>query len=296
MSSTVRSPISFPARPSPDISKCMHTRARPPGSVIAAGAAAIFGGALVSFLTLFSVLLLSRTTLPASTPGISSEIRPLAVGGLLFFFACGAFVALVGAYVLFLRNWARIALLLIAGCELFFGVIGIGVIFFTLFVAPPEPGVSKPVLAAVLAFIYGVPVLVALWWLILFTRRSVVSVFKTAAASQPERRPSSFASLFNNPRCPLAMRIVGWYLASFILFLPVLPFLPARIPAVLFARIFHGPGAFLLYFVMFTFIAVPGIGLLLLRRWSFPLVVAGQLLTILNVIVTVFSPSFESTV
>src|SRR5215471_8425967 len=113
MSSIVSSPISFRDRPSPDISKCMDTPARPPASVIAAGAAAILGGALVSLFMLFSVLLLSRTTLPGSPPGISSEIRPFAVGGLLFFCACGAFVALVGVYLLFLRNWARIALLVI---------------------------------------------------------------------------------------------------------------------------------------------------------------------------------------
>ena len=166
-------------------------------------------------------------------------------------------------------------------------------ILYTIYAMPPDPAVSRTILAAVLTFIYGVPIVVALWWLILFTRRSVADQFAGVAASAAQPLSPS-ASLFNNPRCPLAIRIVGWYLASFILFLPLLPFLPKNIPAVFFARVFHGPAAMLLYFFTFLLISVPGAGLLLLRRWSLPLAITGQLFTILNLVVTVSSPSFES--
>jgi len=274
----------------------METSPRAPASVVAAGVVAIIGGAFVAVSMLLSLFVFSRVTFPANAPAIPTEIRPLAAGALLFFFACGGLVVVTGVFAILLRNWARIALLVIAGCSLFFGVIGIGVIFFALFVTPAEPGVSKPLLAAVLSFIYGVPVCVALWWLILFTRRPIVGLFEARAVPAEERAASPVASLFNNPRCPLAIRIVGWYLASFLLFLPILPFLPVRIPAVLFARVFRGPAAFFLYFAIFILMSVPGVGLLLARRWSFPLAVAGQLLTILNVVVTVLSPTFETTI
>jgi len=74
------------------------------------------------------------------------------------FLCCAVFLVVVGIQVIRLKNWARIALLIVAGCLLFFGVIGIAVIFVTIFgAAPTDPVVSKAVLASVLAVTYGIP-------------------------------------------------------------------------------------------------------------------------------------------
>src|SRR5262249_37401397 len=162
--------------------------------------------------------------------------------------------------------WARIALLIVAGCMLFFGVTGIGVIFFTIFVTPADPAVSKALLATVLAFIYGIPIAVGLWWLILLFRRSVAEQFHEAtvgAAATPGVAAVPSSSLLNNPQCPLGIRIVGWYLASFVLFLPIVPFLPARLPAYFLGHVFRGPSATFALFATFVLLSIPGIGLLL---------------------------------
>src|SRR5215467_453694 len=271
---------------------CMTQSAKASASVIAAGVVAVIGGAL-AVLSVVGVLVALRF---ASVPGpgaLPSSLRPLLYVIWIFFLACDLFVIVAGIELIRLRNWARIALLVVAGCMLLFGVIGIGVIFFTIFLTPADPAVSKLVLATVLAFVYGIPIGVSLWWLILLTRRSVAVQFQTATAP-PASLPASPPSLFNNPQCPLAVRIVGWYLASFVLFLPMVPFLPIHIPAYYFGHLFRGPLATLILFLNFAVLSVPGIGLLLLKRWSFPLTIASQAMLCANGLFAAFSPSFDA--
>ena len=220
-------------------------------------------------------------------------MRPILYATWTFFLLCAALVIVAGVHVIRLRNWARITLLVVAGGALLFGTVGLGVIFVTIYFTPTDPAVSKPLLASVLAFIYGLPILVAVWWLVLFTRRAVVGQFHAATIARMEGTRTS-ASLLNNPECPLAIRIVGWYLASFVLFLPVLPFISSRIPALYFGHVFRGPAAISMHFISFAILAIPGIGLLLLKRWSWPLAVATQLLFSLNCVVIAFSSTFEA--
>jgi len=103
-------------------------------------------------------------------------------------------------------------------------------------------------------------------------------------------------SVFNNPECPLAVRIIGWYLGSFILVIPFIPFLPSSVPAMYFGKVLFGPAAIGVYAFNFALFSIPGIGLLLLKRWSYPLTIASQLLAGINAIYTISSPSYEANV
>lgn len=266
---------------------------RASASIVAAGVVAILGGSFAAISLAASFFVISRITYSPYGPSLSPAMRPILYATWTFFLLCAVFVIVAGLHVIRLRNWARLALLVVAGCALLFGIVGLGVIFFTIYFTPADPAVSKPLLASILAFIYGLPILAALWWLVLFTRRAVADQFHAAAATRAENSPVS-TSLLNNPECPLAVRIVGWYLASFILFLPVLPFLPSRLPAYYFGHVFRGSAAIFLHFLSFALLAVPGIGLLLLKRWSFPLTIATQLFFCLNCLVIAFGSSFES--
>jgi len=274
----------------------MHAPVRASASLVAAGLVAVIAGAFATLSVVVAFVALNFSAVAG--PAIPSSIRPFLYVVWIFFLACDLFVIVSGVQLIRLRNWARIAMLIIAGCLLFFGVIGIGVIFFTIYLMPADPAVSKTVLASVLAFIYGIPVVVSVWWLVLLTRRSVVEQFQLAAAppldTSPGAGPAPSPSLFNNPRCPLAVRIVGWYLASFVLFLPIVPFLPIRIPAYYFGHLFRGPSATLILFLNFALLSIPGIGLLLVKRWSFSVTMASQLVLCLNGLFAAFSPSFES--
>jgi len=264
---------------------------RATASVVAAGVIAIIGGSFAAISILASFFIISRMSLSSYPTAINPVMRPILYAIWTFFLLCAAFVIVAGVHVIRLRNWARIALLVVAGGALLFGTVGLGVIFVTIYFTPADPAVSKPLLASVLAFIYGLPILVAAWWLVLFTRRAVVGQFHAAARMEGSR---TSPPLLNNPKCPLGIRIVGWYLASFVLFLPVLPFISSRIPALYFGHVFRGPAAISVHFISFAILAIPGIGLLLLKRWSWPLAVATQLLFSLNCVFIAFSSSFES--
>ncbi len=263
-------------------------------SIIVVGIFAILGGVFGVFFPLSALILLS-TGAGISAP-LPAALRPFLYGVWIVLILCALFVVVVGIQLIRLRNWARISLLVIASLMLFFGVMGIVLIFVTLFIATPaDPRVSQGFLAAILAVIYGVPTAVSIWWLILFTRSSVVAQFHASAPLEPLRPPSAM-SVFNNPECPLAIRIVGWYLGSFLFVIPFIPFLPGSVPAVCFGHVFFGAAAIAIYIFNFAFISIPGIGLVLLKRWSYPFTIASQVLASANAIYTTLSPSYEANV
>jgi hypothetical protein len=268
---------------------------RASASVIAAGIAVILGGALGFFFPLAALIMFSSSGLGVNAP-FPAAIRPILDGVWIFLLLCAIFIVITGIQVIRLRNWARISLLIIAGLMFSFGVMGIVVIFVTLFISTPaDPRVSQGLLAAILAVIYGIPAAVSIWWLILFTRSPVVAQFHASAALAPARPPSAM-SVFNNPECPLAIRVVGWYLGSFVIVIPFIPFLPGSVPAMYFGHVFFGAAAVATYIFNFAFISIPGIGLLLLKRWSYPLTIASQVLASANAIYTTLSPSYETNV
>ncbi len=274
----------------------MPSAPRASTSIIVAGIFAILGGAFGAFSSLASLILFSFSPHFALSPALPDYIRPVLVFFWIFLLLCALFVIVVGIQVIRLRNWARISLLTTAGLMLFFGLMGIVVIFVTLFISTPaDPRVSQGFLAAILAVIYGLPTAVSIWWLILFTRRSVAAQFHASAALEPPRSPSDMA-VFNNPECPLAIRIAGWYLGSFVIVIPFIPFLPNSIPAAYFGHMYFGPAAIAIYILNFALISIPGIGLLLLKRWSYPLTIASQLLASANAICTTLSPSYDANV
>jgi hypothetical protein len=265
MSSTFRGWLSFPSRPFTVISMNMAP-VRASVTVVVAGVVAIIVGASAALIILASFAVFFRTDFSSYGLGVTPAMRSILYLTWAFFLLGAAYVLVSGIYVIRLRNWARFSILIIAGCGLLFGVVGLGVIFVMIYFKPEDPLVSKPVLATVLGFTYGIPILVAVWWLVLFTRRSVVAQFQAAAVALAETNATS-PSLLNNPECPLGIRIVGWYLGSFMLFLPFIPFLPAHVPALYFGHLFRGPSAVLAHFLSCVLLAVPGIGLLLLKLW-----------------------------
>jgi hypothetical protein len=273
----------------------MTSTSRASSSIIAAGIFAILGGVLGALFNLAALILFSFSKFP---PGAiyPDFMRPVLYVIWTFGLFCAVFLVVVGIQVIRLKNWARIALLIVAGCLLFFGVIGFAVIIVTIFGATPTaPLVSKAVLASVLAVTYGIPVVIALWWLILLTRTSVVTQFHSPAALESQSPVISTFRL-SKPGCPLAVRIIGWYLASFVLFVPFLPFFPKRIPAFFFGHFFRGPAALLFLFLYFALLIIPGFGLLLLKRWSYPLTIASQLLVCANGLAATFSPTYTEMV
>lgn len=264
-------------------------------SVLSAGILAVILGALGVLFNSAGLLLFSSNRLATSAP-FPAAMRPVFYVVWTFLDLCSLFVLVAGIHAIRLREWARVSLLVAAGCMLFFGGVGLIVIVVALFaVSSSDPLVSRSVLASVLGVTYGIPIVIAIWWLVLFTRKPVVAQFKSAAAATPTSTPLA-AFRFSKPGCPLAAKIVGWYLASFVLMAPLLPFFPGRYPAYFFGYIVRGPRAVALLALYFATFVVPGFGLLLLKRWSLPLAIASQVLICINGLSAVFSPAYAQAI
>jgi hypothetical protein len=270
----------------------MESTPRASTSIIVAGIFAVLVGVIGAFSSLASLILFSTARFTQSAP-FPAGMRSVLYGVWIIILLCALFVVFTGIQVMRLRNWARVSMLVIAGCLLFFGLVGIIVMFVSALVSMPmQPTVPQGLLLAILTVTYGIPAVIAVWWLIIFTRRSVVAQFQAHAALKP---PQPRFSVFNNPACPLAVRIVGWYLGSFIIVIPFIPFLPKSTPAILFGHVYFGPAAAAIYVINLAVISIPGIGLLLLKRWSYPLTFASQILACVNAVYSTLSQTYEST-
>src|SRR5260370_25932631 len=155
----------------------MPSTPRASTSITLAGIFAILAGELVTLLSVATLILFSSARFAKSSP-FPAFLLPVLIFFWIFLLLGGLFLSAVGIQVIRLRNWARISLLVIAGLMLCFGLMGIAVIFVTLFVSTPaDPRVSRALLAAILALIYAIPTPISPLWLILFTRSSFVPPF-----------------------------------------------------------------------------------------------------------------------
>jgi hypothetical protein len=155
----------------------MENPSKAPPSVILAAIVAILSALfflLVASVTFFSFLLVK---LPPSAP----ELPPFAKGlglGMMGFMAClSIFGIATGIGLIYLRNWARISILVWAGVFAFFGAVGIPFAFllpkFTPLNAPQPPDSGQHLVQGILIFTYGFPLVIGLWWLILFNLKSL---------------------------------------------------------------------------------------------------------------------------
>src|ERR1700756_3948250 len=106
---------------------------RASASVVAAGVVATIGGSFAAISILASFFMISRISLSSYPIAIHSAMRPILYATWTFFLLCAAFVIVAGVPVIRLRNWARIALLVVAGGALLFGTVGLGVILVTIY-------------------------------------------------------------------------------------------------------------------------------------------------------------------
>jgi hypothetical protein len=268
----------------------MGNSPRPSASVIAAGVVAILGSVLVliaSALGLFALLLVK---MPASVAAQPPFVRIASLGLAVLGIVCGIFGIVTGVGLFVLRNWARTSALVWAGVCFFFGLIGIPIaLFMSLPTSANSAGLPENfalIFRLILVAIYGAPLVVGIWWLLLFSRPAIKEQF--ALSSIPGN-----LSLPPKPKVPVAITVLAWFFitsAANILILPVLPF---RMPMLLFGHLFYPPLGNLIFVLSCLLMTVLGIGLLKLKPWSYPLTIALQLLWLASGIISLLSPNFD---
>ena len=157
--------------------------------------------------------------------------------------------------------------------------------------APPGAAEIPPgtvqLLRWVLLAIYGLPLAVGVWWLILFNRRTIKAQFAATATSTASGVPQK-------PRCPLPIAVLAWFYATSILNLFFLPFVHVHAPVFIFGKLLpdrFGPAVLILSCLAFT---VSGVGLLKLKPWSYSLTMGLQVFWLTSTAVSMLRPNFNA--
>src|ERR1700730_18663103 len=147
------------------------------GAVTAAAVVAILGSILLLLGAVFGLLgVVMMQNMPAN-PGAEQppELRYAGFIGVAFIAAGGIWGLASGIGLLRYRNWARISTLVWSGLAVAF--CGLAMFFVSSMKMPIPPNAAAGTEQAVrvlIVIIYGLPLLIGVWWLILFTRKPIV--------------------------------------------------------------------------------------------------------------------------
>lgn len=217
-----------------------------PVGVTASAIVAILGSIIA---LVFAVGGTAALFMPTTKPQ-PANTTPNIIGGVLMF----AVLAVIGIWTslgLFrLRPWARTSMLVFAG------FLAVGSIFGLLgsMVVPLPPDTSVDTRNAIrigMAVMFGIPFLIAVWWLILFNSQSTKAAFASAGEETGSSRPVSIT-------------IIAW-ISLFGGVSTVLAIL-SRQPLFLFGAVLHGWTAGVVYAIYAALSLFIGKGLLDLRE------------------------------
>lgn len=219
------------------------------------------------------------------------------------FFAIAVWGIWSGIGLLRFRNWARISVLVWSGITTPITLLIIVVFLFMPMPVPPGSPVATATFARVFAILfYGVPLGIAIWWLILFTQAHIVAQFKSAQLMSPaafsiEGDPALGANTTVPPPKPapdLPIPII--VLACFFL-LCSLSFVMVffmHMPAMLFGVRIGGTAGATIYVLWCLLYVSSGVGILKRAVWSYSVAIGLQILGLISGVVTGLSPNFDS--
>jgi hypothetical protein len=163
------------------------------GDVTAAAIVLFFGSGL---LLLFALIAIAGAALVPSPPAA----RYAQFLGVAFYAGFAAWGIATGVGILQLRSWARISAIVMSAIAIFFcvcGAIGLTLVPMISRQTPDMPPAFGTIAVAVGAVMFLIPLAIAIWWLVLFTRKRVVVEFAVRGAAQP-----SLASVESPPPMP----------------------------------------------------------------------------------------------
>lgn len=271
----------------------MNTLRKPTASVTAAGVVAIIGSVLALLGATLAVLALFLMPESQGRSQIPPLARNLTAGAMALFAGLAIFGIFTGVGVLRLKNWARVSMLVCSGLTAAFCGVALAFMLFVPFPkSPNDPADMEAYIRVGGALVYGFPLAIAIWWLILFSRKGIAAQFVSAGVGSPVDASGFPVEMASAPRPTLPLPIT--VLAVFLMLpLPSLLFLFfVRMPMVLFGHAFHGPTGSTLTIVSGLVSTAAGIGLLYRKTWSYPLTLGLQVIGFLSGVVTLLSPKF----
>lgn len=259
----------------------------PSGAVVAAAIV----GILTSLFALLGTLgaIAGMTMLPQTG---SAAVPPLAIGILAPILAFAAALAIFGLFtsigVLRLKKWARISMLIWGGVTAFFsGLMLISTALVPLPEMPADTAAAMPFMRLLMIVVYGIQFLIGVWWLLLFNQKAIKEQFlgMTLNDGQTVAAPP--------PRCPLPLAILARFSifsAGFSLFLPFTSF---PVNAILFGHRFHGAVGFAIFYLAAILVLAGSIGMLRLKRWSYPLMLGQYFFWMASGTIALLRPNYD---
>ena len=224
----------------------------------------------------------------SASPPMPPFVKSTAVAILLFLAVLAIFGIFTSVGVLHLKKWARVSMLIWGGVMAAF--CGLALPFATLVPMPESPAgspMSLPIVRILVIMVYGIPFLIGVWWLILFNQRAVKEQFLAVAPGDGQLAAPA------RPRCPLPLAILaGFSIISAGVSL-LLPFTNFPVNVILFGHRFHGAFGVVLFFLSAGIFLVGAIGMLRLKRWSYPLMLGQYFFWMASGTVTLVSPSYD---
>jgi len=217
-----------------------------PVGVTASAIVAILGSIFVLLLAALSVTSLFIETTQPQPPNSPQFV----IAGAAMFVALAGFGIWTSVGLFRLRSWARTSILVIAGF-LAAGSIFSLVISMAVPMPPEITASTEHIVRRTMAAMFGIPLAIAVWWLIQFNTPSTKAAFASPIAG-----PAS-------PR-PLSITVIAW--ASIVGVAPCLFAILTRTPAFWFGMTFIGWSAGLTYAVFGALQLYIGKGLLDLRE------------------------------
>jgi hypothetical protein len=284
-----------------------------PAVTAAAVVAIIFGalGVLGGLLIEVSMLVLPDVQTSAGRPAIPPGTRTMAGIVWLFFIAAAVFGIFVGVGIVRRRNWARISLLVWGGFMAVVSLITIPVLFFIFSAMPsmmPKEADAAPVISVmkwIFVLLYGIPLGVGIWWLVLFMRPRVAAAFSDPAGLAPYLpttdvsgfslpQPTATASPPPIPACPLPLMILAGFLifSAFFMVLVVLLPVTGSMPFFLFGHFYSGLTAKVILGLLGLLFGAAGAGMFKLKPWALDTLLALQCVFLVNGIMSVLNPRF----
>jgi hypothetical protein len=191
-----------------------------PVGVTASAVVAIVGSVVT---LLFAGLMVASAYIPeAQIPSSYRGIVMWAAAAFVTLAALGGWTA-VGLFRM--RDWARTSILVFAGIMATLSLLSL--VLVMVIPLPPTPGAtpnapSASTMRSVMAAFYGGPLVIGVWWLVLFNKKSIKEAFRAGAPSEASRRP-------------LSVSIIGWWnvVGGAICLIPATMSMPAFIAGVI---------------------------------------------------------------
>ncbi len=205
--------------------------------------------------------------------------------------ACGGWGLASGIGLLRYRNWARISTLVWSGITLVFGsLVFLVTLAIKIPVSPNAPPQTASLARLFIALLFGLPDAVAIWWLILFSQKSIRLMFAASPASPTgPLDESGFPATAPRTQIPVPVAVVAWILiGSSVLSLFFLRFQQSRL--LVMGHIFRGPATAAVTVAFCAVCFVGGVGLLRRKPWAFWLVLCYQLFAVVNGTASLLSP------